>query len=454
MIAKFLEKRYNSSLFTYKDIFAMFIPIVLDQFFCNLTGVLSTSMVSASSQESVSAVSLVGPLHGMMLTLLTSISAGGTVIVAQFKGAGDEKQMQHAAGQVILGTVSMGVILCVLMILFSNPIVRFLFGNASQEVMTKARDYLIGISISINFFAIYIGCFSILRGVGLNKICLRLTVLINLIHILLSMLFLNVLKMDIVGTALSLIFARIVGGFAALYAVMKKNSPLKVTASNIFKVNKSIFSAILKVGVPYGLEQLCFNGGNLLVQMYMAGLGTAAVAAYAVTNSVLGVFFATTISIGTLAITICGTCIGAGEKKLAKRYGKEMILLSTALVLVSIGVFYPLLPYILKLYQAPENTLAMIRQLMIIAVIPMPLFYPMATVMPCVLRSAGDANYSSFVSLITLWIIRVVAGYVLGILLDIGLLGIFVCMVIEWIAKTIAYGARFRGEKWLNKKAV
>ena len=108
----------------------------------------------------------------------------------------------------------------------------------------------------------------------------------------------------------------------------------------------------------------------------------------------------------------------------------------------------------MKLYQAPDDTVVIIRRMLLIAIAAMPFFYPMATVMPCVLRSAGDANFSSLISLITLWVIRVVTGYCLGIVLGYGVIGIFSCIVIEWVVKTIAYGLRYRGEVWLTKKAV
>ena len=212
--------------------------------------------------------------------------------------------------------------------------------------------------------------------------------------------------------------------------------------------------SIMKVGIPFGMEQIFFNGGNLLVQMYMAGLGTASVAAYAITNSASGLMYAAAMSMGTLAVTICGRCFGAGDKSLTRHYGKQLLRLSTLFTLVSIAVFYPLMPVILKLYHAPFETLQIIYKLLVIVVIPLPFFYPTANVMPNILRSAGDSTFSSIVSLSTMWIIRVALGYLLGIVLDFGILGIMCCLGLEWAVKTLIYGLRFRGSKWLSKKTI
>ena len=95
---KWLSKQFGSTLFSYGEIISMFIPIMLDQFFINFISVLTTSMISASSQESDSAVSLVSPVYMMIFAIFNAVSAGGTVIVAQYKGKGDNEKMRTAAG--------------------------------------------------------------------------------------------------------------------------------------------------------------------------------------------------------------------------------------------------------------------------------------------------------------------------------------------------------------------
>ena len=131
-----------------------------------------------------------------------------------------------------------------------------------------------------------------------------------------------------------------------------------------------------------------------------------------------------------------------------------MLRMSTILLLLSIAIFYPLMPLIMRLYHAPAETMEIIRMLRIALVIPMPFFYPTANIMPNILRSAGDSSFSSMVSLSAMWVIRVGLGYLLGIVLDFGILGIMCCLGLEWAVKTLIYGLRFRGDKWLNKKTI
>ena len=450
----YLSRRLSSNQFTYQEIFAMYFPILLDQFFIYIIMVCSSALISSSSQESVAAVSLIAPVQSTLLCLATAFSTGGSVVVAQYRGKEDLEKTKQAGGQVILGSVFLAVVLVTILCVFASPLVDTMYSSASAVVREKGKAYLIGMSLSMITFSVYQSCFSVLRGIGESKICLRLTVFINAIYLGMNILFINVMKLDIVGTALAMNVARIFGAIVAVQALMGKKSPLRVRLSDIFRVQKHMLVSIMKVGIPFGMEQMFFNGGNLIVQMYMAGLGTASVAAYSITNSSVGLMYAASASVGTLAVSICGRCFGAGDKELTRHYGKQLMWLSTIFIILSIAVFYPLMPLIMKLYHAPAETLEIIRVLRLALVIPMPLFYSFANVMPNILRSAGDSSFTSTVSLTAMWVIRVGLGYLLGIVLDFGILGIMCCMGIEWAAKTLVYGLRFRGSKWLSKKTI
>ena len=87
---RFLDKHLTTSQFTAKQIIDLYIPMVLDQFSIYVIGILSSAMVSASSQEAISATSLVSSLAFMVVALFSAMSTGGTVLVAQAKGRGDE----------------------------------------------------------------------------------------------------------------------------------------------------------------------------------------------------------------------------------------------------------------------------------------------------------------------------------------------------------------------------
>lgn len=450
----YLERKYGSTQFTYKTIFAMLIPLILDHFFINVINLLTTAMISSSSQESVSAVSIISPVSMIMWAIFSAISVGGTVVVAQYKGSGDETKIRNAAGQVMMATFLVAIVSCVILIACSDVLVNRMFGAADPIVIQKARSYLIGVAISQIFLSIYMGAFAAFRGMGATKICLKLTIIINVIHLFASMLFINVMHLDILGTTLSLNIARLIGSVVAVWLLMYPKSILRIYPKNIFKIDRLILKSIFKIGIPFALEQVLFNAGSMIVQTYIVHLGTIYIAANAIANSAFTILYSAGLAVGTLATTIVGQCIGADDKDLARQYGKKMVRLGTAMSLVSIALLFPLMPIILNLYQAPAETLSLIYKLLLIAIIPMPFFWSTSYVMPNVLRSAGDATFSSIVSLITMWIIRVGLGYIFAIIFGLGVYGLWICLGIEWAVRTLIFYLRYQSDKWLSKGAM
>ena len=445
-----LEKQFGSTIFSYRKIFSMLFPLILDSFFVMAIGMLTTAMISSSSQESVSAVSLIGPLNMMIYAIYNAISAGGTVVVAQYKGGGETERMKQAAGQLLIATPLSAVIGCTVLIMFSGPIIQFLFQGVDPAVMAKAEQYMIGMSISSVFLAVYMSGFSVFRGLGETKICLRLTILINLLHFICSFLFINIMHLDIMGSVLALNIARFVGGAAAVWMLLSPRSVFRVRKRHVLRLDKQILGSIFRIGIPFGMEQLFMNGGAMLVQIYVAKLGTHIVAANAIGNSVFSLLQAAPSAVATLAVTVIGQCYGSGDRELAKRYGKSMITLSVELVILSLICTLPFMPQVLRMYQAPPETIQIIYSVMTIAIIFMPFAWPVSFVMPSVMRAAGDAQFSSYFSLVTMWVVRVGLGYVFAISFKMGLNGVWLSMVLEWVVRSVVFWVRYRSEVWLN----
>ena len=191
-VNNYLSKHFASTMFTHKEILDMLFPLILDMFFINAINMLTTSMISSSSQASVAAVSMINPITTLVLCLLNAIAAGGTVVVAQYKGRGDQIKINEASGHTLLITVGISFGICALMMFFASPIVHVLYGNAEELVVSKSITYLAGSSISLIIYSLYSAVFAIFRGLGETKICLKLTVYINVSYFLFSYIFINI----------------------------------------------------------------------------------------------------------------------------------------------------------------------------------------------------------------------------------------------------------------------
>lgn len=452
-VKKYYNDLLTSPVFSAGEITKMAVPFILDSLSIMLILALVTALISSSGEESVAAVNLGNPIMAMIICALNGVSAGGTVAVTQALGSRDLARVKEAAGHILWLIALVGTAFSLPLILFPRQILCALYGQAEAAVLEKAVLYLRGGSVSLIIFTVYTAVFSILRGLGESKKCLYLSVIINVANLLFSILFINILKLDILGSSLALIAARLLGsGCALAFLLLPRDLPVRMELSSMFTFRKPIFDTIMHISIPLGLEQIFLYGGNILVTGFLVQLGTSSVAVHAISNSLFSLITAAAFAAANLSVTVVGRCIGAGDEKWAYDYGRRMHLLGLVLLGAAMIILYPLFPFMMKyLYHTSPDTGAQALRILHRMILPTLLFWPVSNIMPSVLRAANDALYPSVLSFATMWLIRVGLGYVLAIRLRMGLDGVWLTMWAEWALRTVILWVHFKRKRWLRK---
>ena len=453
----FMSRKLSGNVFTWRQIIDLMIPGVLDNLSIMFIVMLITALISSNGETSVAAVALVGPITSLISCMFNGIAAGGSVVVAQSVGKGDPKQIQRSIGTALVMTVGVGIAICIPFLLSPSGILHVIYPSAEEEVLRKATIFLDGSIWSIPSFTVFQACFNILRGLGEIKRCLWLSIIINVAYLLLSILFLNVLHMDILGSCLALILARTIGAICAVVTLFFLHPPIKHDFKEMFRQDKDLRSGTMKVGLPLGFEQICLSLGGLVAEMYMILLGTTALATHAIANSIMGLIFSASMSAANLAVTVVGRCIGAKEYDEAYRYGHSCTMISHILMGISCLVGYTLLPVLMQQHHPSPEVEVMATKLLFMTLPALLLFYPKSCTLPAVLRAGSDTLYPTIVSMIVLWVFTIGLGYVLAIPVGLGLNGTWIAMWCGWAARSTAFAFRYRGKKWLymsEKKKV
>lgn len=449
-----LNKYFTGDTLDYKQIIAIIIPIFVDQAFIILMSLLNTAMISSSGVAAVSAVSMVDSLNIFLINVFVAVATGGTVIVAQYKGSGNKEMVAKSAAQAISAVAILSILISALVIIFHNPTLDLLFGQAEAEVFDNAKLFLIGSCISYPFIAIFQAITGALRGIAETKACLGLSLIMNLTYLGLNILFITFLDMGVVGLIISMITARVLGMVIALIYLVKYNQTLRFRIQNALKLNFSILKKIMIIGVPFAAEQMFFNGGKLLTQTFIVQLGTMAITVNAIGGSISLVFQIGANALSISIVTVVGQCIGRRNTQDARKFIKSFIWLSSIFFVVMAAILLPLYPFIVSLFSPPAEIVPDIFQLLVLIAVTQPFLWSISFILPSALRAAGDSNFTSITSLLTMWVLRVILGYVLGITLGMGIMGVWIAMVIEWGVRGSIFVWRFRGEKWYSRKLI
>lgn len=453
-VVSLLNKYFTGDSIDYKQIIAIIIPIFVDQAFIILMSLLNTAMISSSGVAAVSAVSMVDSLNIFLINVFVAVATGGTVIVAQYKGSGNQKMVSKAASQAITAVAMLSVLISTFVIVFHTPTLNLLFGNADADVFHNAKIFLIGSCISYPFIAIFQAVSGVLRGVAETKACLGLSLIMNITYLCLNILLITVFDMGVMGLVISMILARVLGMVTSLIYLTKYNQTLQFKIRNALRIDFSILKKIMFIGVPFAAEQMFFNGGKLLTQTFIVQLGTIAMTVNAISGSISLLFQIGGNALSISIVTVVGQCIGRRNIQDARKFIKSFIGLSTAFFLVATAIILPLFPLIVGLFSPPADIIPSIFALTLLISIAQPLLWSFSFIMPSALRAAGDSKFTSISSLLSMWLFRVILGYILGITFHMGIMGVWVAMVAEWGIRGFVFAWRFKGDKWYAHKLI
>lgn len=440
----------NLPLFTGKQLRALILPLIVEQFLGIFVGMADTMMVASAGEAAVSGVSLVDSLNVLLIVLFVALTTGGSVIISQHLGAKSYSDALKSAQQLLLSTTSLSLLMTAIALLGNYWLLHFIFGNIAPDVMGHARIYFFILAFSYPFLAIYNSCAAIFRAMGNSKISMTASLVMNLLNVCGNALLVFCFHMGASGVAISSLISRM---FAAAFLLLMLRRPDQLITLKTYSLqfDTGIIRKLLYIGVPSSIETSIFQIGKMLVLSVVAGFGTSATTANAVSNSLSQFALIPAAAIGTAMITISGQCIGAGAYDLAVSYTKKLLLLSHGILAATNLIMFFACPYLLPLYSLTPETLQTATLLIRVHSIGAIFLYPESFMLTNTLRAAADVKYPMVVSILSMWIWRVGFSYILGIYFHMGVLGVWVAMLSDWLCRSICFGLRFRSGVWKTK---
>lgn len=449
-----LDRWFSCPTMDWHTVLAILTPLLVDQGFLVLMNLLNTAMISSSGVEAVSAVNMVDSLNNFLMNVFIAIATGGTVVVAQYQGYGDRKMVNRAGAQALAASVLLSAFIGILMILLHQPILSVLFGSAEEKVLWNARIYLIGSCASYPLYAAYQAVSGALRGVGETKMSLYLSLLLNLTAVVLNILLIVVLNLGIYGLVASMLLSRGVCMVVSIFLLLRRSRHFSLSLRDILQMDFVIQKKILLVGIPFAMEQIFFNGGKILSQIYIVMLGTHALTVNAICSSLSGLMQIPGNALSLAIVTVVGQCIGRGRVADAKKLTVSLIAAGSVSMLFLGFFIYALCPVLLPLFSPPAEIVETIRLIVLIIAAVQPFSWCTSFVLPSALRAAGDAKYTMVTSMLSMWLVRVILGYVLAIVLPFGITGVWCAMMFEWFIRSAIFGSRLHGSKWYTHRLI
>lgn len=453
-IRKFLAGRFSGEGIGARQVAGILAPVFVDQAFIVCIGFLNTAMISSSGVNAVSAVSMVDSLNIFLVNVFVAVATGGTVVVAQYKGSGNDRMVSKAAAGALSAVFLLAAGIGAFVAALHGPTLAVLFGNADADVLDKARLYLIGSGISYPGVAVTEAVCGALRGVGETRTSLFLSLVNNVSYVLLNFLFITRMHLGVGGMTLALNLSRWLSALASVLYLIRADTVLNFRPMDSLRFDPAMLKRVFLVGIPFAAEQMFFNGGKILTQTFIVDLGTYAIAVNAVCNSVIQLPQIPANAIIFGGVTVVGQCIGRKNIPDARKFIRSFVALSTVSFAVAAALLYPALDPLTGLFSPPPAIVPTIRRILVMTLLFQIPLWSVSFTTPSLLRAAGDAKFTSLISMLSMWLFRVVLGYVLGLHTPLGVFGVWLAMDCEWGVRALVFHFRFRGDKWYRHNLI
>jgi putative MATE family efflux protein len=414
-------------------VFRLYWPVFMESLLAVLMTFISSAMVKNISPETFAGVGLVSSsINLIVISLFMALSVGITVVAAQSIGRGAPQDAVQVSSQALTALFYFSVAMSVLLFVFARPLLDLFFGSADLLVRQRAAVYLRFSVASLPLLAIYSGISGIMRAFGNNVAPMMASMLANVALVAVTWLCLRS-GMDVEGAGWGVAAHRVVC-FAFVALILRRGGAGLLLPRLSWKLNFNMLKPVLRIALPSGMDSFFFNGTKLIVAIFIAGMGTAAINGNTASSNVAALTMLPAGAVSTICVIIVGQTFGSGNTPEARRQALKLMVLAQALAAAASLLSFPFLRWLIA-QTADAEAAALTYPIMLVYLIATPIFWPAAFVLPNALRCMNLAGYTLKVSLVTLFILRLLGAWLLGVVFGLGLFGIWLSMMLDWVGR-------------------
>ena len=441
-------------LFSNRELANLIGPLVIEQLLAVFVGMADSIMVANVGEAAVSGVSLVDNIMILIINIFAALATGGAVVAGQYIGRKDEKSACKAATQLVW-FVSLSAVAIMILVYFGKDIIlNQVFGHITAEVKGHADIYLLIVTASIPFIALYNGGAAIFRAMGNSQVSMRVSLLMNAINVTGNAILVFGLRIGTAGVAIPTLISRMVAAIVITVLLCNQTRILHIERTLKIRFDGRMIRKILAIGVPNGLENSMFQLGKILVLSLVSTFGTYAIAANAVSNAIALFQILPGMAISLAITTVISQCVGANDYEHVHYYLKKLLAIIYVAMVGTVALIFLALPLILKAYNLSDQTAAAATNIIHFHGISAMIIWPLSFALPAAYRAAGDAKACMYTSIVSMWIFRIGFSYLVGKYMGLGVFGVWVAMVIDWVVRAICFIIRYFNGKWKHGAIV
>ncbi len=447
-----LREKPANGLFSNRDLMLLIAPLLIEQLLMIIVGFADTIMVSSVGEAAVSGVSLVDTVMVLLIDIFMALGTGGAVIAGQAIGRKQPDTANHAAHQMLILTISGGILVAVSVFFVRGWLISTLYAGIAPEVAQDCMTYITIVLFSIPCIALMSACSALFRTMGDSRTPMCVSMLMNIINITGNATLIYGFHRGVEGVAIPTLVSRFVASIVIFTLLTRRMCVLQISPKKLRHPDLPMMGRILKIALPNSIENSMFQLGKILMVSVIASFGTAQIAANSVANAIACFQCLPGLTCGQALVPIVARCVGASDFQQARYYTRRIMKINyIALAAVNIPILI-FLPQIISVYNTlSAEAVQYASWILVLHGCFCMIMWPPAFTLPSALRAAGDVRYCMFNSILTMALVRCLGGYFLASTFGFMALGVWIATVFDWFVRSFFTYLRYRGDKWQTK---
>ena len=427
-----------------REVWRLSLPAILTQITTIVMQYIDSAMVGSLGANASAAIGLVSTSTWLLSGVTYAVAAGFSVQVAHHIGAKEDAGARNVERHGLLTALTIALLLCGLGLGIHRSLPHWLRGDPA--ICGDASRYFMVFSLMLPFSQLNSLTSSFLQCSGdmitpsiLNAAMCGLDVLFNALLIP---------RFGVMGAGMGTALACAVVSLLMAWRCYFCSPQLRLNRQEKGHFQGEILKKALKIGFPVAVQEIAMNSSQVACTTIIAPLGPVAIAANSFAVTAESLCYMPGYGIGSAATTLVGRNVGAGEAKLAKRYGNICIVMGAALMGITGLAMMALCPLVFRLMTPVQAVRELAARCLRIGLLAEPLF-GVSIVSAGALRGTGDTLVPSILNLCSIWIVRL--GLALLLVGPYGLPGMWAAMAAELCVRGLLMLFRQKTTKFYDK---
>jgi len=424
------------------------IPMLLGNIFQQLYNVVDSVVVGKFiGKEALAAVGTSAPIIFLLVAFMIGVTMGFTIVVSQYFGAKEIDNVKKTINTMYVFLFFTSLVVSLIGILLSEFIFRVI--DLPPLIIPQAKLFLTIFFAGLIFLFGYNGTSAILRGLGDSKTPLYFLIGSVGLNIVLDLIFVPVFHWGVGWVAVATVISQ---GAAFISQIIYLNKYHKIVRFSLKDLNfdRIIFSKCIRIGLPTGFQQTFVAVGMVALYWIVNQFGIDANAAYSAAGRIDGFAIMPAMSFAVALSTFVGQNLGANRPDRVKTGFRATLIMISLMTLVISGIVVFMGRFLMKLFTNDPAVIEIGQQYLMVIGASYILFSTMF-IINGLLRGAGDTLIPMFISLFSLWVIRIPVAYFLSKDPEIGLKGVWWSIPVGWFAGVVLYYLYYLSGRWKTK---